>query len=141
MARLADAADFQWIARTVTCEPAPPPPAARAADEGRDGVRVPAGRMPVDVEPTELRVGDQVLAGGRLVAIQVCARASGTVCGIAQPCVLGEHAEAEVLRAQVLQRAGPQLDGGDDCHRGHEYSWQHQLIFVHQYPLEGDGGR
>lgn len=70
VARLADSAGFQWIARTVACEPAPPPPAAaRDAEAGRDGVRIPAGRMPVDVPPTELRVGDQVLAGGRLVAI------------------------------------------------------------------------
>ncbi|THA28788.1 hypothetical protein [Streptomyces sp. A1547] len=69
VARLADTAGFQSIARTVVCEPAAPPPAAPAADEARDGVRVPAGRMPVDVPPTELRVGDQVLSGGRLVAI------------------------------------------------------------------------
>lgn len=33
-----------------------------------DGVRSPVGRMPVDVPPTELRVGDRVLTGGRLVA-------------------------------------------------------------------------
>ncbi|MFK0238629.1 hypothetical protein [Streptomyces vinaceus] len=70
VARLADKAGFQWIARTVACEPAPPPPAAaRDAEADRDGARVPAGRVPVDVPPTELRVGDQVLAGGRLVAI------------------------------------------------------------------------
>ncbi|MFJ3914457.1 hypothetical protein [Streptomyces vinaceus] len=70
VARLADTAGFQWIARTVACEPAPPPPAAaRDAEADRDGVRVPAGRMPVDLPPTELRVGDQVLADGRLVAI------------------------------------------------------------------------
>ncbi|MFB7982775.1 hypothetical protein [Streptomyces vinaceus] len=69
VARLADTAGFQWIARTVACEPAPPPPPARDAEAGRDGVRVPAGRIPVDVPPTELRVGDQVQAGGRLVAI------------------------------------------------------------------------
>ncbi|MFI5672589.1 hypothetical protein [Streptomyces sp. NPDC051704] len=70
VARPADTAGFQWIARTAACEPAPPPPAAaRGAEADRDGVRVPAGRVPVDVAPTELRVGDQVLAGGRLVAI------------------------------------------------------------------------
>ncbi|MFI5673003.1 hypothetical protein [Streptomyces sp. NPDC051704] len=69
VARLADTAGFQWIARMVACEPAAPPPAAPAAAEDRGGVRVPAGRVPVDVPPTELRVGDQVLAGGRLVAI------------------------------------------------------------------------
>ncbi|KOU22733.1 hypothetical protein ADK52_20115 [Streptomyces sp. WM6372] len=69
VARLADTAGFQWIARTVVCEPAAPPPAAPAVGEARDGVRVPAGRMPVDVPPTELRVGDQVLTGGRLIAI------------------------------------------------------------------------
>ncbi|MCC0093302.1 hypothetical protein K7B10_00475 [Streptomyces flavotricini] len=68
VARLADAAGFQWIARTVACDPAAPPPAAPAADEGQDGLRIAAGKMPVDVPPTELRLGDQVQAGGRLVA-------------------------------------------------------------------------
>ncbi|KJY24333.1 hypothetical protein VR46_42550 [Streptomyces sp. NRRL S-444] len=37
VARLADTAGFQSIARTVVCEPAAPPPAAPAADEARDG--------------------------------------------------------------------------------------------------------
>ncbi|MFI1152551.1 hypothetical protein [Streptomyces sp. NPDC020817] len=69
VARLADTAGFQWIARMVACEPAAPPPAAPAAAEDRGGVRIPGGRVPVDVPPTELRVGDQVMAGGRLVAI------------------------------------------------------------------------
>ncbi|MGW2996282.1 hypothetical protein ACWDA9_32665 [Streptomyces sp. NPDC001193] len=69
VARLADTAGFQWIARMVACEPAAPSPAAPAADEDREGVRVPARRVPVDVQPTELRVGDRVLTGGRLVAI------------------------------------------------------------------------
>ncbi|MFD7079049.1 hypothetical protein [Streptomyces sp. NPDC059918] len=70
VARLADTAGFQWIARTVACEPAPSPPAAaRDAEAGRGGVGVPEGRVPVDVVPTELRVGDQVMAGDRLVAI------------------------------------------------------------------------
>ncbi|MFD8795717.1 hypothetical protein [Streptomyces vinaceus] len=68
VARLADTPGVQWIARTVAYEPAPPPPAAaRAAEADRDEVRVPAGRSSVDVPPTELRVGDQALAGGRLV--------------------------------------------------------------------------
>ncbi|MFI5672759.1 hypothetical protein [Streptomyces sp. NPDC051704] len=49
--------------------PAAPPSAAPAADAARDGVRIPAGRVPVDVQPTELCVGDQVLVGGSLVAI------------------------------------------------------------------------
>ncbi|MFD7838679.1 hypothetical protein [Streptomyces sp. NPDC059761] len=67
--RVAPADQFQWIARMVACEPAAPPPAAPAAAEDRGGVRVPAGRVLVDVPPTELRVGDHVLAGGRLLAI------------------------------------------------------------------------
>ncbi|MFF1561679.1 hypothetical protein [Streptomyces sp. NPDC058279] len=57
--RLADTSGFQWIARTITCEQL----------DAQQTDRVPAGRVPVDVPPTELRVGDQVLTGGRLVAI------------------------------------------------------------------------
>ncbi|MFD8025798.1 hypothetical protein ACFV6G_35965, partial [Streptomyces lavendulae] len=44
-----------------------PPRAARDADG--DGVRIPPGQVAVDIPPTELRVGDQVLSDGRLVAI------------------------------------------------------------------------
>ncbi|ROR00445.1 hypothetical protein EDE04_7019 [Streptomyces sp. 2132.2] len=46
------------------------PPAAAAADGARAGVQIPAGWGPVDVPPTELRVGGQVLAGGRLPVAQ-----------------------------------------------------------------------
>ncbi|MFF3619462.1 hypothetical protein [Streptomyces sp. NPDC002467] len=63
--RLVDAGGFQWIARTVACEPADKRPAAREPE----AVRVPPGCVEVQCPPTELRVGDQVLAGGRLVAI------------------------------------------------------------------------
>ncbi|MFC9293956.1 hypothetical protein ACFTWH_16830 [Streptomyces sp. NPDC057011] len=63
--RLADAGGFQWIARTVACEPAGKRPVAREPE----AVRVPPGRRAVDCPPTELRVGDQIPAGGRLVDI------------------------------------------------------------------------
>ncbi|MFE6848632.1 hypothetical protein [Streptomyces sp. NPDC057686] len=53
VARLADTAGFQWIARTVACEPAAPQPATRDADKDRDGVWIPAGRMPVDVPQSD----------------------------------------------------------------------------------------
>ncbi|MEU3317266.1 hypothetical protein ABZ743_31950 [Streptomyces sp. NPDC006662] len=64
--RLKDAAGFEWIARTVDCEQL----AAKGSGPREPG-RAPAvaGRVPVDVVPTGLRVGDQVLDGGRLVAI------------------------------------------------------------------------
>ncbi|MFI9064427.1 hypothetical protein ACIGQE_21570 [Streptomyces sp. NPDC053429] len=62
--RLVDASGFRWIARTVACEQLGARPAAP-----KERTRAWAGRVPVDVPPTELRVGDQVLAGGRLVAI------------------------------------------------------------------------
>ncbi|MEW2374435.1 hypothetical protein AB0940_34555 [Streptomyces sp. NPDC006656] len=62
--RLKDADGFEWIARTIDCEAAKP---AAPREPGR--APAVAGRVPVDVVPTELRVGDQVLAGGRLVAI------------------------------------------------------------------------
>ncbi|MFK0203834.1 hypothetical protein [Streptomyces lavendulae] len=65
--RLADAAGFEWVARTVACECTGPQPAVRDADG--DGVQVPPGRVAVDIPPTELRVGDQLLSDGRLVAI------------------------------------------------------------------------
>ncbi|GAA3281280.1 hypothetical protein [Streptomyces lavendulae] len=65
--RLADAAGFEWVARTVACEHTGPQPAVRDADG--DGVRIPPGQVAVDIPPTELRVGDQVLSDGRLVAI------------------------------------------------------------------------
>ncbi|MCB5181514.1 hypothetical protein [Streptomyces antimicrobicus] len=67
--RLMDEAGFQWIARTVACEPAGRQPAVQDAGGDRGGVRIPPGRVPVDVPPTELRVGDHVIAGGRLVTI------------------------------------------------------------------------
>ncbi|MCX5009439.1 hypothetical protein OG765_00205 [Streptomyces sp. NBC_00555] len=68
--RLADAGGFHWIARTVACERAGERRAAgREPGAGRDAVRVPPGHVAVDCPPTELRVGDQVHAGGRLVAI------------------------------------------------------------------------
>ncbi|THA46545.1 hypothetical protein [Streptomyces sp. A1136] len=51
--RLVDASGFQWIARTVACEEL----------DAQPTVRVPAGRVRVDVPPMELRVGDQVPAG------------------------------------------------------------------------------
>ncbi|MFJ6722757.1 hypothetical protein [Streptomyces sp. NPDC091259] len=60
--RLVDASGFQWVARTVDCVQLDAQPAGP-----EEGTR--AGWVPVDVPPTELRVGDQVLAGGRLVAI------------------------------------------------------------------------
>ncbi|MFJ3176328.1 hypothetical protein ACIPJK_36935 [Streptomyces roseus] len=61
----------QWIARTVACEPAPvPQAAARKADAATPRERaVVAGRVAVDVPPTELRVGDQVVNDGRLATI------------------------------------------------------------------------
>ncbi|MFJ3883346.1 hypothetical protein ACIPW5_38600 [Streptomyces sp. NPDC090077] len=62
--RLEDAAGFQWIARTVASEADGPRPAGPAK-----GLPVVAGRVVVDVASTELRVGDQVLAQGRLLAI------------------------------------------------------------------------
>ncbi|MFD9574672.1 hypothetical protein ACFWBI_33230 [Streptomyces sp. NPDC059982] len=66
--RLADGAGVQWIARTVACEQLGAQPAERDEPQGR-ARRVLEGRAPVDVPPTELRVGDRVLSGGRLVAI------------------------------------------------------------------------
>ncbi|MFE9222759.1 hypothetical protein ACFYN3_41605 [Streptomyces lavendulae] len=65
--RLSDAAGFEWVARTVACECADVQPAVRDADG--DGVQVPPGRVAVDVPPTELRVRDQVVSDGHLVAI------------------------------------------------------------------------
>ncbi|MEU7068133.1 hypothetical protein [Streptomyces sp. NPDC046161] len=57
-----DASEFQLIAPTVACEQLVARPAAPEE-------RTCPGWLPVDVPPTELRVGDQLLAGGRLVAI------------------------------------------------------------------------
>ncbi|MCF3181406.1 hypothetical protein IPZ70_15870 [Streptomyces polychromogenes] len=63
--RLTDrASGFQRIARTVACELL----GAQPADTGA-GIRTPDGRVAVDLPPTELRVGDHVVADGRLVAI------------------------------------------------------------------------
>lgn len=78
VARLADSAGFQWIARTVACERAGAHPATRPRD--RDGEQVPAGQVAVDLSPTELHAGDQVLVGGRLVASPICATAGHSRC-------------------------------------------------------------
>ncbi|MFD8981986.1 hypothetical protein [Streptomyces sp. NPDC059564] len=59
---LVDAGGFQWLVRAVACEPADKRPAARAPE----AVRVPPGRRAVGCLPTDLRVGDQVMAGGSL---------------------------------------------------------------------------
>ncbi|MFE1413442.1 hypothetical protein ACFW6F_21975 [Streptomyces sp. NPDC058746] len=68
--RLVDAGGFEWIARTVACEPADTRPASRRVAAREAGaVRVPPGRRVVDCPPTELRVGDQVMAGGSFVDI------------------------------------------------------------------------
>ncbi|MFD7261666.1 hypothetical protein [Streptomyces sp. NPDC059874] len=63
--RLTDTDEFQWIARTVACEGA----GKRAVVREAEAMRIPPGCVAVDCPPTELRVGDQVLAGGRLVVI------------------------------------------------------------------------
>ncbi|MFD8638522.1 hypothetical protein [Streptomyces sp. NPDC059533] len=68
--RLVDAGGFQWIARTVACEAADTRPAGkRPAVREPEAVPVAPGRRAVDCPPTELRVGDQVLAGGSFVDI------------------------------------------------------------------------
>ncbi|WP_086804088.1 hypothetical protein [Streptomyces caniscabiei] len=64
--RLRDAAGFQWIARTVDCEQRASKVAAASTPTLTPAL---AGRVPVDVAPTELRVGDHVLDGGPLVAV------------------------------------------------------------------------
>ncbi|MFJ1869446.1 hypothetical protein ACIOD1_33160 [Streptomyces sp. NPDC088097] len=72
--RLMDGAGFQWIARTVLCAPAGKRPAAQ-----EPAVVIPPGTAPVDCPPHELRVGDHVLAGDRLVPIaDLRYRAGGT---------------------------------------------------------------
>lgn len=62
--RLMDAGGFQWIARTVCCVPL-----RRRAPWESAPVRIPTGTAPVDCPPHELRVGDHILAGGRLIPI------------------------------------------------------------------------
>ncbi|KIF02136.1 hypothetical protein PL81_31730 [Streptomyces sp. RSD-27] len=67
MVRLADKdSGFEWIARTVDCEQLGAEPATH---NDRTSAPTCAGRVPVDVPPTELRVGDHILTGGHLVAI------------------------------------------------------------------------
>lgn len=89
--RLVDAGGFQWIARTVACVAA----GKRAAVREEPGaVRVPPGCVAVDCPPTELRVGDQVPVGGRLVAIvDLCYRHGATrtmILGNGAVCVAGK---------------------------------------------------
>ncbi|MBT2546559.1 hypothetical protein J7E99_39405 [Streptomyces sp. ISL-44] len=62
--RLMDAGGFQRIARTAMCAPL-----GRRATTPEDTVRTPTGTAPLDCPPHELRVGDYILAGGRLVQI------------------------------------------------------------------------